>query len=341
MSIVEYRQLKPDHNPLPNSPLYNDLFKRTKRDDADYENEDDDGDSEESEANEDVAQQMVYEQRRKKVIGKKGKSKKRSRSANTRSSSEPPKKKVKGKKERKEKKKNKKMAENGPKNIANEFILTEAEEEITEEEKSWSDQGEEIRKKELKKKQQDDADNLVDCLGCIMDAEEIDGVNKTYPKTVCKRCKDWGTTYGDVLEWMETCIGCVMCERSDWEKCPPNMVCDICKKDDVTYEEAKKWETGGDDKLYCFDYEEGNVDLVLTEKGEKLIDSFDDITFESDPRSGYGYLTFDCKSDAIDFLKMYRGYETGYKRYKESFEIRINQLEDQVKNIQSLNETNE
>ena len=30
MSIVEYRQLKPDDNPLPNSPLYNDLFKRTK-----------------------------------------------------------------------------------------------------------------------------------------------------------------------------------------------------------------------------------------------------------------------------------------------------------------------
>ena len=234
------------------------------------------------------------------------------------------------------------MAENGPKNIANEFILTEAEEESTEEEKSWSDQGEEITKKQLKKKEEHDPDNLVDCLGCIMDAEEIDGINKTYPKTVCKRCKDWGTNYADVLEWMETCIGCVMCERSVWEKCPPNMVCDICKNDDgITYEEAKKWETGGDDKLYCFEYEEGNVDLVLTEKGEKLIDSFDGITFESDPRSGYGSLQFSCKSEAIDFLKMYRGYETGYKRYNESLDKRLNELEDQVKSIQSLKEANE
>ena len=72
MSIVEYRQLKPDHNPLPNSPLYNDLFKRTKREnnDGDYENEDDD-DSDESDVNEHVAEQMVYEERRKRELQRK------------------------------------------------------------------------------------------------------------------------------------------------------------------------------------------------------------------------------------------------------------------------------
>ena len=138
------------------------------------------------------------------------------------------------------------MAENGPKNIANEFILTEGEEETTTEEKSWSDEGEQRKTKEEKKKQlksnNDESDDLIACPGCIMDGyQPQDGINKCPPNTVGKRCKEhWDTDYAEVLEWMETCIGCVMSESDVWSKCPPNTICHLCKNNDgITYEEAR------------------------------------------------------------------------------------------------------
>ena len=81
--------------------------------------------------------------------------------------------------------------------------------------------------------------------------------------------------------------------------------------------------------------------MVLTEKGEKLIDSFEGITFESDPRNEYGRLEFTSKAQPIDFLKEYRQYEAGYKRLNQSLDKRISELEDQVKNIESLKEVNQ
>ena len=84
MSIVEHRQLKPNDNSLPNSPLYNDLFKRTKQEDDDAEAEreedyaddeddvqDEDDDDDDADVNEDVAQEMIYKERRKKITTKK------------------------------------------------------------------------------------------------------------------------------------------------------------------------------------------------------------------------------------------------------------------------------
>ena len=255
MSIVEQSELNPNQNPLPNSPQCTDLFKRSQREadedlmrEDDYDDEaddaDDDDDHDTTEGNQAMA---VYEHRQKKITKKK-KQKKRPRSC---SSEQPPKKKTKTK----EKKKNKKMCENGPKNMINPYSLSEAEESTNQEpmidEKSWSDQGEEDKRKEQKKLAKktniDDDVVLKDCMGCIMlEAKWNDGeeINKCPPFTVCKkRCQDsWEIDYEDVLDWMESCIGCAMVNRFIWGKAPPNCVCDLCKEDKITYEKAKKME---------------------------------------------------------------------------------------------------
>ena len=225
MSIVEHAQLKPNENPLPNSPVYGDLFKRTKREEEEENLEEyhqsgyDNDDEESSEENEAVT---VYEERQKKINKKKKNKRSRSKSSK-RNTSEPPKKKSKTK----DKKKNKKMSENGPKNIINPFCLSEAEAEEEEEErkigeKSWSDEGEEeMMKEEIKKGQENNLGPIRDCLGCIMlEAKWNDGeeINKCPINTVCKkRCQEqWNIDYDDVLEWMETCIGCAMLGRLIW-----------------------------------------------------------------------------------------------------------------------------
>ena len=151
--------------------------------------------------------------------------------------------------------------------------------------------------------------------------EDGEPINKCLPNTVCKqRCQDtWDINYNDVLEWMETCPGCVMSQRIIWWKSPPNTICDLCQNDGITYEEAKKWQDGSDHGLYSYEIEEENqnVDLVLTNKGEKFINSFEGITFESNPGDEYAHLEFDERSEAINFLKQYPEYENGYKRLNQ------------------------
>ena len=360
MSIVEHAQLKPNENPLPNSLLYSDLFKRTKREDEqeqeDVEQYDESGgyDNDDEESSEENEAVTVYEERQKKINKKKKNKRSRSKSSK-RNASEPPKKKTKTK----DKKKNKKMAENGVKNIINPFSLSEAE--VEEEEKSWSDQGEEeIMKEEIKKQKKEDNDDphMRDCLGCIMlEAKWNEGeqINKCPINAVCKkRCQEeWSIDYDDVLEWMETCIGCAMSGKVIWWKTPPNTVCNICKDGGITYEKAKKWKDGNEHGLYAYDIEPQNqtIDLVLTKKGDELVDSFDSITFKSEPDENDGQLEFDDKSDAIDFLNNYRRYEEAYDKLQSMQEVNeelngniaslFTKLKEKDRMIKTIDERNE
>ena len=75
------------------------------------------------------------------------------------------------------------------------------------------------------------------------------------------------------------------------------------------------------------------MDLVLTKKGHQLVDSFDCITFKSEPDENNGQLEFDDKSEAIDFLNEYRKYEEGYNK--------LQSIEENVFKMESLNEVNQ
>ena len=102
----------------------------------------------------------------------------------------------------------------------------------------------------------------------------------------------------------------------------------------------KKWRDGeNDEALYTYDIEPENqtLDLVLTNEGINLVNSFGGITFKSEPDEDHGQLEFDDKSDAIDFLKEYRKYQVAYEKL-ETTKRSLERTQVQMDSLKQVNE---